>query len=59
MIGTLGFVRKDKCGVLKKFFVAAAYRGKEIGLNGAAALEKEPRRISSPDGAGNGICPPR
>lgn len=33
VIGTLGLVRKDKYGVLKKFFVASAYRGREKGIS--------------------------
>lgn len=35
VIGTLGLMRKSgNCGVLKKFFVAPAWRGRERGVSG-------------------------
>ena len=34
LVGTLGLMRKDNgCGVLKKFFVFAEYRGRECGVS--------------------------
>lgn len=36
VIGTLGLqVRENACGVMKKFFVAQAFRGREFGVSGA------------------------
>ena len=35
VIGTLGLqVREKACGVMKKFFVAKAFRGQEYGVSG-------------------------